>query len=107
MDKLISKIALVPLFVGSLLAEGWEIGGVFLDLGLGRSDAGGIHGLQVAPDGNVWIVAYGSVFGDTAFVEGDTIPLRPVWVLDQNGDHANSSPIRMFDWADSLGNPVN
>jgi hypothetical protein len=107
MIKLISKIALVPLFVGSLLAEGWEIGGVFLDLGLGRSDAGGIHGLQVAPDGNVWIVAYGSVFGDTAFVEGDTIPLRPVWVLDQNGDHASFSPIRMFDWADSSGYLVN
>ncbi|HJL75460.1 MAG TPA: T9SS type A sorting domain-containing protein [Candidatus Marinimicrobia bacterium] len=107
MMKWLTKLALIPLFAGSLLAEDWEMQSVFLDLGLGRSDAGGIHGLQVAPDGNVWVVAYGSVYGDTAFVDGDTIPLRPIWVLDESGNHASFSPIRTFDWADSTGYLVN
>lgn len=46
MMKWLTKLALIPLFAGSLLAEDWEMQSVFLDLGLGRSDAGGIHGLQ-------------------------------------------------------------
>lgn len=107
MTKWLTRIALLPLFVGSLLAEGWEMQEVFLDLGLGRSDAGGIHGVQVTPDGNVWVAAYGGVFEDTAFVDGDTIYLRPLWVFDQNGNHASFSPIQTFTWADTTEYLIN
>ena len=61
MIKQLMKVTILPLLIGSLFADDWAIESVYLDLGLGRTDAGGIHGCEMAPDGNIWIVGYGSV----------------------------------------------
>ena len=104
MIKQLMKVTILPLLIGSLFADDWAIESVYLDLGLGRTDAGGIHGCEMAPDGNIWIVGYGSVLAtaDDTLINGtDTTLVRPIWVLDGDGNHVSYSPIRFVTHADS------
>ena len=92
MIKQLMKVTILPLLIGSLFADDWAIESVYLDLGLGRTDAGGIHGCEMAPDGNIWIVGYGSVLAtaDDTLINGtDTTLVRPIWVLDGDGNHVS------------------
>lgn len=75
---------------------------VLYDFNLEPSNSYGVHGVAVAPDGNVWLALYGEMTGDTIFTpSGDTLSLRPVYVLDPNtGDHVSFSPIRFLEWGD-------
>ena len=103
MIKQLTKITILPLLMGLLFADDWVIESIYLDLGLGRTDAGGIHGCEMAPDGNIWIVGYGSVLAtaDDTLINGtDTTLVRPIWVLDGDGAHASFSPIRFVTNAD-------
>ena len=94
MSKWISKIALLPLFIVSLTADDWQFQSVFKDYQLDRSDGFGIHGTVVTPDGNVWVAMHGPIAGDTLFVGGDTVHVRPIHVFTPSGAHASFSPIR-------------
>ncbi len=99
MTKWLSRIALLPLFVISLMADDWQFQSVFYDYELARNDGLGIHGTVVAPDGNVWVAMHGPIAGDTLFVDDgaggiDTVSVRPVHVFTPAGAHASFSPIR-------------
>ncbi|MAM15092.1 MAG: hypothetical protein CMF90_05460, partial [Candidatus Marinimicrobia bacterium] len=58
------KIFLLPLITVSLFAEwpgdSWQLSSVFKDYGLPRDDGHGIHGVVVAPDGNIWVAMNGA-----------------------------------------------
>ena len=99
MTKWLTRIALLPLFVVSLMAGNWQFQSVFHDYQLPRDDGYGIHGTVVAPDGNVWVAMHGPVAGDTLFVDNaaggvDTVGVRPIHVFTPAGEHASYSPIR-------------
>ncbi len=99
MTKWLTRIALLPLFVVSLMADDWQFQSVFHDYQLPRDDGYGIHGTVVAPDGNVWVAMHGPLAGDTIFVDDgagviDTVTVRPIHVFTPAGEHASYSPIR-------------
>ena len=103
MIKQLIKVTILPLLIGSLFADDWAMESVFLDRMMPRDDGHGIHGCEVAPDGNVWVAAYGQTLmesGDTLINGTDTTLVRPIWVLDGDGNHVSFSPIRFVTNAD-------
>ncbi len=101
------KIFLLPLISVSLFAEwpgdSWQLSSVFKDYGLPRDDGHGIHGVVVAPDGNIWVAMNGATAQDsiahtfTAQDGSDSagyVHTRPIHVFTPNGEHASYSPIR-------------
>ena len=103
MIKQLIKVSILPLLIGSLFADDWAMESVYLDLEMPRDDGYGIHGCEMAPDGNIWLAGNGSVLataGDTLINGTDTTLVRPVWVLDGDGNHVSFSPIRFFTNAD-------
>ena len=105
MIRQLIKVTILPLLIGSLFGDDWVMESVFLDRMMPRNDGHGIHGCEVAPDGNIWVAAYGHTLhassADTLIDGTDTTLVRPIWVLDGNGDHVSFSPIRFFTNADS------
>lgn len=106
MTKWLIKITLLPLFVVGLMAADWQFQSVFYDYQLPRGDGYGIHGIVVAPDGNVWVAMHGPIAGDTLFVDDgaggiDTVSVRPIFVFTPSGEHTSFSPIR-FPGGDTL-----
>ena len=106
MTKMI-KIFLLPLLSVSLFAEwpgdSWQLSSVFKDYGLPRDDGHGIHGVVVAPDGNIWVAMNGATAQDsiphtfTAQDGSDSagyVHTRPIHVFTPEGEHASYSPIR-------------
>lgn len=103
---------------GFCFAEDWTFDSVFLDLSdtLNAPVAGhfttgfppgGIHGVVVAPDGNIWVSlhdGYGVEFTGYNHSTGtpDTIcHYKPIYVLDPTtGDHVSYSPITHLTFPD-------
>ncbi len=100
MKRIITFFLTIFLFAGILNAQS-TFDKLFLDMNTAASDAAGIHGVQVDPDGNVWVCLFGNS-GDTLFTTGgDTVYIRPIWVLDPTtGEHVSFSPIRFLEFAD-------
>jgi sugar lactone lactonase YvrE len=76
----------------------WIFDSVLHDFEMEQSNSYGVHGVAVAPDGNIWIPVYGSLAQDTLFVGEDTINVRPIYVLDPEGNHVDFSPLRFIDF---------
>ncbi len=86
------------LFAGILSAQTFKE--LFFDLNQDQSDASGIHGVAVAPDGNVWIAMFGST-EQLITTGGDTLNLKPIWVLDPTTkQHVSFSPIKFLSFPD-------
>jgi len=100
MKRIITFFLTIFLFAGILNAQ-TTFDKLFLDMNTAASDAAGIHGVQVDPDGNVWVCLFGNS-GDTLFTTGgDTVYIRPIWVLDPTtGEHVSFSPIRFLEFSD-------
>ena len=101
--KKMLKITLISLFFGGLFADSWELSSVFKDYSLPRNDGHGIHGVAVAPDGNIWVAMNGATAQDSiahTFQASDGtdssgfLHLRPIHVFTPSGEHASFSPIR-------------
>ncbi len=81
---------------------GWEYDGVFPDTtGLGKN--GGIrrgpHGIQVDPDGKIWVVQYyprTQSSADSIYLANDTVSANAVYVFNEDGTEADFSPIKFF-----------
>lgn len=102
MNRRLSIIAIPALMVSFTLgAETWEFQKLLIDMQLPQSNAWGFHGVAVAPDGNIWLALHGNLAQDTLFTaEGDTINVRPIYVLDPDGNHVSFSPIRILEFPD-------
>jgi sugar lactone lactonase YvrE len=95
------------LLAGSASGQNWEFDHLLLNFPLPPSDTYGIHGVAVAPDGNIWVVIHGNLAQDTLFTGGDTLNTRPIYVLDPNGNHVSFSPIRWLDFPDGSRDTLN
>jgi len=95
MTKMLTKIMLLPLFSVLLIADDWQLDGIFKDYEMPRSNGYGIHGTVVAPDGNVWVAMHGPLAQDSIIIN-DTLSVyvRPIHVFTPSGEHASFSPIR-------------
>lgn len=101
MKKLLT-VLLSLTFLVSLLNAQSTFDKVLYQFEAEANDGYGIHGVAVDPNDNVWIALFGDIAGDTLFTtEGDTLAMRPIYVVDPNtGDHVSFSPIRFLEWAD-------
>ena len=111
MRKLTILLCLASLLVAGLAygqlrgAYTWQFDKIFYDFKMPHSDSYGIHGVAVAPDGNVWVALHGAqLHGDEPIIdaEGDTLGLYiPVYILDPNtGEHVSFSPLKVLKFAD-------
>jgi DNA-binding beta-propeller fold protein YncE len=86
----------------------WIFEDVFVDFwmddGKVPSDSYGIHGVAVAPDGNVWINFYdgGALEGlateQVVLANDDTVHFIPLWILDPDTkEHVSFSPLGVIE----------
>ena len=96
-------VFMLCLFSANLFADSWQLSSVFKDYQLPRDDGHGIHGVVVAPDGNIWVAMNGATAQDsiahtfTAEDGSDSagyVHTRPIHVFTPDGEHASFSPIR-------------
>jgi len=101
MKRIKTFFLVMSLFVGILQAQ-TTFDGVLYDFELPQDNGWGIHGVTVAPDGNLWLALHGDLAQDTLFTaEGDTVNYRPIYILDPNtGDHVSFSPLRVLEMPD-------
>jgi len=105
MRKVATMVACLALLLGVNFALAqdytWEFDHLLIDFQLPQSNSWGVHGVAVAPDGNIWLALHGNLAQDTLFTaEGDTINLRPVYILDPDGNHVSFSPLEILEFAD-------
>ena len=102
MVKLLN-ILLLSFLSANLFADSWQLNSVFKDYELVRDNGHGIHGVVVAPDGNIWVAMNGATAQDsiphtfTAQDGSDSagfVHTRPIHVFTPDGEHASYSPIR-------------
>ena len=99
------KMLLIMLMVVSMTAvsaaSDWTFDGLFVDFALVQSDAGGVHGVTVDPNGNIWIAMFGAL-GEDSITINDTTKYftRPLWILDPQGNHVSFSPLTIIEFAD-------
>ena len=96
-------VIILCLLSANLFADSWQLSSVFKDYELPRDDGHGIHGVVVAPDGNIWVAMNGATAQDsiahtfTAQDGSDSagyVHTRPIHVFTPDGEHASYSPIR-------------
>ena len=99
MKRLAVVISLgVFLFAGVTIGQNWEFEEIFIDFELPQDDGYGIHGVAVAPDGNIWLALHGGLTSDTLIVDADTGFYRPVYILDPTtGEHVSFSPLKVIE----------
>ncbi len=105
MKKVTIAILSALLFSGTAMAqEGWEFDHLLLDFQKPQSNSWGIHGVAVAPDGNIWLSLFGALHEEAIVDEatGDTLGFyRPIYVLDPNtGEHVSFSPLKVLELPD-------
>lgn len=116
------KKVLVVVCLGTLLLAGTAIGQnyqnwTFDKLLFEHVGGGGLHGVVVAPDGNIWICAYGD-YTDTIIVNydspwvGDTLApdtgrIYPLYIIDPTtGQQVSFSPLGIIEFADGSKDTV-
>lgn len=98
----------VLLFAGTAIGQNWTFDKILYDQGIPIDDGYGIHGVVVAPDGNIWICMNGAfhegLYPDDWFLYGanqDTAYYRPLYILDPTtGDHVSFSPLKVLIFPD-------
>ncbi|MCK4578498.1 MAG: T9SS type A sorting domain-containing protein [Candidatus Marinimicrobia bacterium] len=101
MNRLLIIAALVVGSWSQVLADDWTFDRLLIDFEAPQSNATGVHGVVRAPDGNFWLALHGDLATDTIFTAaGDTINVRPVYVLGPDGNHVSFSPIQVMVFAD-------
>lgn len=96
------------LFAGMAMGQAWEFDRILYDQGIPINDGYGIHGVVVAPDGNIWICMNGAFhterYPDDWFLYGanqDTAYYRPLYILDPTtGEHVSFSPLKVLIFSD-------
>ncbi|OYD17330.1 hypothetical protein CH333_01290 [candidate division WOR-3 bacterium JGI_Cruoil_03_44_89] len=90
----------VLLFAGMAAGQAWEFDRILYDFELPIDDGYGIHGVAVAPDGNIWLALNGAMTSDPIIVDSDTIGYyRPVYILDPTtGEHVSFSPLKVIEF---------
>jgi hypothetical protein len=112
MNKITILLVLLVFSLSSLVLaqeeEQWVFNDVFMDfwtdMGFEPSDSYGIHGVTVAPDGNVWInfydgAPYEGISTETVVkAPGDTVHFYPLWILDpETKEHVAFSPLSIVE----------
>ena len=101
MKKITTFLLGIFLAVGIMNAQTFDQTFLDLNTALEQSDASGIHGVTVDPAGNVWVAMFGAT-EDLITTGGDTLGLRPLWVLDPTtGEHVSFSPVKFLTFPDA------
>ncbi|HID94225.1 MAG TPA: T9SS type A sorting domain-containing protein [bacterium (Candidatus Stahlbacteria)] len=107
MKKISVVICLGILFLAGVAAgQGWEFDRILFE----HEGGGGLHGVVVAPDGNIWICTYKDYL-DTIIVDrdipwlGDTLApdtglAYGLYILDSTGAQVDFSPLRILELPD-------
>jgi len=99
---------LLTVTTAMVFADSWQLSSVFKDYGLPRDDGHGIHGVVVAPNGNIWVAMNGATAQDSiphTFSAADGsdsagyVHTRPIHVFTPTGEHTSYSPIRFVGTA--------
>jgi len=103
MNKFTILLVLLIFSLGSIVLaqeDHWVFDEIFYDFELPQDNGWGVHGVAVAPDGNIWLSLHGNLAQDTLFdVTRDTMVTRPMYILDPNtADHVSFSPLRIIDF---------
>ena len=101
--KNLLRIAFLTVLIFSFVFGGnWTFDKLFIDFELPQDNGYGIHGVAVAPDGNIWLALHGGLADEPCIVDGDTVGIyRPVYVLDPTtGNHVSFSPINVLEFPD-------
>lgn len=94
-------IPMLFLFLGLTMAsENWQFEKILIDYEQPADNGTGVHGVAVAPDGNIWLALHGDLAKDSIATENDTIYYRPVHILDPDGNHVSFSPLRVLEFPD-------
>ncbi|MCH7954693.1 MAG: T9SS type A sorting domain-containing protein [Candidatus Marinimicrobia bacterium] len=101
MKKMLLIMLMVVSMTAVITAGNWTFDGLFVDFALVQSDAGGVHGVTVDPNGNIWIAMFGAL-GEDSITINDTLKYftRPLWILDAAGNHVSFSPLTIIEFAD-------
>lgn len=105
------KTILIMLVVFSMTAltaaSDWGFDGLFVNFELVQSDAGGVHGVTIDPNGNIWIAMFGGLgTQELITADGDTFDTRPLWILDPAGNHVSFSPLTIIEFSDGTSDTM-
>ncbi|MBC8181316.1 T9SS type A sorting domain-containing protein [candidate division KSB1 bacterium] len=104
--KKVTTLVVVSLFLLTSLAfaqeSNWEFDKLLYDFQLPQDNGWGVHGVAVAPDGNIWMALHGGLHDEVIeTAAGDTIGFyRPLYILDPDGNHVSFSPLKVLEFAD-------
>lgn len=105
MRRIFTSLLVIFSFLSVAIAQQtqWTFDKLLYDFNLPQSNGYGVHGVAVDPNGNIWMALHGNLAQDTMFTaNGDTINLRPIYVVDPTGKQLPFSPIEIID----MGNGV-
>ncbi len=112
--KNIKNLFLIIFLFAEILNAQVTFDKLFFDFHVPESNGTGITGIQIAPDGNVWITTYDNgapdgMVHDTIFTaSGDTVVIQPIYVLDPvTAEHVSFSPIRFLELPDGTVDTLN
>ena len=96
----VSLLLLTSLAIGQDYT--WEFDGLLYDFQLPQTHGWGVHGVAVAPDGNIWMALHGGLHDEVIeTAAGDTIGFyRPLYIVDPNGNHVSFSPLKVLEFSD-------
>lgn len=104
--KKVTTVVLVGLFLITGLAIGqdytWEFDKLLYDFQVPANNSDGVHGVAIAPDGNIWLALHGGLHVEAIITAaGDTLGFyRPLYILDPAGNHVSFSPLKVLEFAD-------
>ncbi|HDQ00779.1 MAG TPA: T9SS type A sorting domain-containing protein [bacterium] len=84
----------------------WEFDKILYDFDLPQSNSYGVHGVAVAPDGNIWVAWHhhssDGIQEPIVTPAGDTLGYyRPVYIFDPDGNHVSFSPLKVLTMPDA------
>lgn len=91
MKRIVSIIFVFALMCATAYPQNWTFNKFFPDTSF-KVNTGG-HGIAVAPDGNIWFVAYGAT-DSIKTADGTEEQIRVVYCFKPDGSQASFSPIK-------------
>lgn len=98
----LTALGLVYLFLAGFAfsqSSNYHFESLLYDFELPQSNSWGLHGVAVAPDGNIWLALHGGLHNEVVYnSQDDSIGMyRPIYILDPDGNHVSFSPLKILE----------